>query len=317
MLEDVMNREAVLDRLRGCYLALPTLFGEGFALNLGGMRRHVEFMIENGLREGNATFLVSGATGEFPVLSIDERKRTAETVVDAAAGRVGVIVGAQSLSTLQAADIARHAQQIGADALQVSAPFYFPPTDDDVLEHVATIAAAAPDLGIVFYPTWWLGYSTSLEMIARLADIAQVVALKWSAPGVLEYQLGLKRFRDRLGMIDNMLLPILSKMMGAIGTNLHPAMFWPEWGVRLWAALESADWDAAQADVDLLLLPFYDIIRDIGRVTGGEGHIDKLALDLVGLPGGITRPPTRPLPQVFRDRLRRLCLQAGVPLNRV
>ena len=58
-------------------------------------------------------------------------------------------------------------------------------------------------------------------------------------------------------------------------------------------------------------------VGDIGRVTGGEGHIDKLALELVGLPGGITRPPTRPLPPVFRDRLRRLCLQAGVPLNRV
>ena len=94
-------------------------------------------------------------------------------------------------------------------------------------------------------------------------------------------------------------------------------MFWPEWGARLWGALASGDWDAAQADVDLLLLPFYDINRDIGQFTGGEGHIDKLALELVGLPGGTTRPPTRPLPPVFRQRLRRLCVEAGVPLDRV
>jgi 4-hydroxy-tetrahydrodipicolinate synthase len=309
--------ECGLDQLRGCYLALPTLFDQRLALNLEGMRRHVEFMIRNGLRQGNATFLVNGATGEFPVLSVAERKRTAEAVVDAAAGRVGVIVGAQALGTLDAVDMARHAQSIGAAALQVSAPFYFPPTDEDVFEHVAMIAEAAPDTGIVFYPTWWLGYNTSLEMIGRLASIPQVVALKWSAPGILEYQLGLRRFSDRLGMIDNMLLPVLSQMMGGIGTNLHPAMFWPEWGVRLWMALQDGDWDAAQADVGLLLLPFYDIIRDIGRVTGGEGHIDKLALELVGLPGGTTRPPTRPLPPVFKDRLRRLCQEVGVPLDRI
>lgn len=311
-----MDREVTMSRLRGCYLALPTLFGEGFALNLDGMRRHVEFLLGNGLCQGNATFLVNGATGEFSVLNVEERKRTAETVVDAAAGRAGVIVGAQSLSTLEAVQIAQHAQAIGATALQVSAPFYFPPTDDDVYEHVVQVADAAPDTGIVFYPTWWLGYNTSLEMIARLAEIPQVVALKWSTPGILEYQLGMRQFGDRLGMIDNMLLPVLSKMTGAVGTNLHPAMFWPEWGVRLWEALEAGDWDAAQADVDLLLLPFYQIIRDIGRVTGGEGHIDKLALELVGLPGGTTRPPTRPLPPVFRDRLQRLCLEVGVPLNR-
>ena len=312
-----MDRNAVVDQLRGCYLALPTQFDGDLALNLAGMKAHVEYLLSNGLGLGNATFLVNGATGEFSVLNLDERRRTAETVVEAAAGRVAVIVGAQALGTLDSISIARHAQDIGATALQVSAPFYFPPTDDDVFEHVARVAEAAPDVAIVFYPTWWLNYNTSLDMVARLAEIPQVVALKWSAPNILEYQLGLRRFGDKLGMTDNMLMPVLCTMMGGIGANLHPAMFWPEWGARLWGALASGDWDAAQADVDLLLLPFYDINRDIGQFTGGEGHIDKLALELVGLPGGTTRPPTRPLPPVFRQRLRRLCVEAGVPLDRV
>lgn len=311
-----MDRQAVLERLQGCYLAQPTLFNGDLTLNLAGMRDHVDFMLHHGLGEGNAVLLVNGATGEFPVLGLDERRRTAETVIDAAAGRIGVIVGAQTLSTLEGVEIALHAQEIGATALQVSAPFYFPATDDDVFAHVTRVAEAAPDVAIVFYPTWWLGYNTSLEMVARLAEIAQVVGLKWSAPGILEYQLGLRRFHEALGMIDNMLLPVLSTMLGGIGANLHPAMFWPEWGARLWAALEAGDWGRAQADVDLLLLPFYDILRDVGQYTGGEGHLDKVALELVGLPGGTTRPPTRPLPPVFRQRLHRLCLEVGVPLDR-
>jgi 4-hydroxy-tetrahydrodipicolinate synthase len=312
-----MDRRAAIDHLRGCYLALPTQFHADFSLNTAGMAAHVAFMLDQGLGRGNATFLVNGASGEFPVLSSDERRQTAEAVVEAASGRVGVIVGAQSLSTLEAIAIAAHAQGIGAAAVQVSAPFYYPATDDDVFEHVARIAEAVPDMAIVFYPTWWLGYHISLAMLARLAEIPQVVAVKWSAPSPLEFQLGFRRFADTLGMIDNMLLPVLSTMLGGVGANLHPAMFWPEWGARLWQALASGDWDAAQADIELLLLPFYDIIRDVGRFTGGEGHLDKLGLELVGLSGGPTRPPTRPLPPVFRERLRRLCLEVGVPLNRV
>jgi dihydrodipicolinate synthase/N-acetylneuraminate lyase len=312
-----MNPEEMIDQLHGCFLAVPTLFKEDFSLNLAGIQRHVSFMIENGLHQGNATFLVNGASGEFPVLDKDERRQTAEAVLRVADGRVGIIVGAQTLATLDALEIARHAQAIGATAIQVSPPFYYPPTDDDVYEHVAMIAEAAPDIGIVFYPTWWLGYKPSLDMIERLAAIPQVVAVKWSTPGPVEYQLGLRRFSDRLGMIDNMLLPVASKMQGAIGSNLHPAMFWPEWGAHLWSSLEAGKWNEAQALVDQLLLPYYDLIGEIGTVTGGEGHIDKFALELVGLEGGRNRPPTRVLPPAFKEKLRRLCIEAGAPLNRV
>ena len=312
-----MDRKGIINQLRGCFLALPTQFKQDYSLNLDGMRQHVRFLIENGLHEGNATFLVNGATGEFPVLSIDERKQTAKTVVAAAEGRVAVIVGGQALGTPHAVEMARHAQAIGATALQVSPPFYYPPTDDDVYGHVAMIAEAAPEVGIVFYPTWWLGYHPSLELIERLAGIPQVVAVKWSSPDTVEYQLGLQRFSERLGMIDNMLLPVLNVMLGGTGANLHPAMFWPEWGARLWALLEAGNWDEAQAEVNRLLLPVYDIYRDAVAVSGGEGHVDKLALELVGLPGGSNRPPTRPLPPVFKERMRELCLSVGVPLDRV
>ena len=44
---------------------------------------------------------------------------------------------------------------------------------------------------------------------------------------------------------------------------------------------------------------------------------DKLALELLGLPGGRNRPPTRPLPPVFKERLRSYLEQIGAPLNRV
>ena len=101
-----MDRSATIDRLRGCFLALPTLYHDDLGLNLEGMRDHVQFLVANGLREGNATLLVNGAGGEFPVLDLEERRCTAETVVKAADGRVGIIVGAQTPSGRDAVALA-------------------------------------------------------------------------------------------------------------------------------------------------------------------------------------------------------------------
>jgi dihydrodipicolinate synthase/N-acetylneuraminate lyase len=312
-----MDRQTMIKRLGGCYLAVPTLFEDDLALQLDGMRRHVEFMLAGGLREGNAVLLVNGAAGEFPLLSIEERKQTAETVVRAAGDRIAVIVGAQATGTREAIDIARHAQAIGATALQVSAPYYYLLTDDDVFEHFAAVAAAAPELGIVVYTTYWLTHRPSLGLLERLAEIPQVAAIKWASPDIVEYQVALLRFAGRLGLIDNQLLPVFNQLMGGSGVNLHPALFWPEWGVKVWGLLEARAWDDAQAEINRLLLPYYELSGQIGAYTGGEGHIDKLGLELVGLPGGRNRPPTRPLPSAFKERLRQLGQEAGMPMDRV
>jgi dihydrodipicolinate synthase/N-acetylneuraminate lyase len=312
-----MDRQIMIKRLGGCYLAVPTLFDDQLALNLDGMRRHVEFMLAGGLREGNAVLLVNGAAGEFPTLSLEERGQTAETVVRAADRKIAVIVGAQATGTREACEIARHAQAIGATALQVSAPYYYFLTDDDVVEHFAAVAAAAPELAIVVYTTYWLTHRPSLQLIERLAEIPQVAALKWGSPDIVEYQVALLRFASRLGVIDNQLLPVFNQLMGGSGVNLHPALFWPEWGVQVWGLLEARRWDEAQAEINRLLLPYYQLGGEIGAYTGGEGHIDKAGLELVGLPGGRNRPPTRPLPPVFKERLRQLALEAGMPMDRV
>ena len=134
---------------------------------------------------------------------------------------------------------------------------------------------------------------------------------------MVEYQVALLRFAGRLGVIDNQLLPVFNQLMGGSGVNLHPALFWPEWGVKIWELLEAHRWDEAQAEINRLLLPYYQLGGEIGAYTGGEGHIDKAGLELVGLPGGRNRPPTRPLPPVFKERLRQLALEAGMPMDRV
>ena len=310
-----MERTATINRLRGCYLALPTLFNDDLSLNLAGMRRHVRFLIDHGLHEGNGVLLVNGANGEFPMLTLQERKQTAEAVVGEANGRISVIVGAQTSSTREAIQIAQHAQEIGAAAIQVSPPYYFTPTDDDVYEYVMAIAAAAPHMGIVFYTTYWLGYKPALAMLERLAEIPQVACLKWASSDPLDYQFVLLRLSSKLGIIDNQQMPVFNQMMGGIGVNVHPALLWPEWGVRIWSLLEAREWEQAQAEVNRVLLPYYEIFGEIWKTHAGEGNVEKMGLELLGMDGGPSRPPMRPLPPMHKEQLRQYCLKVGLPLH--
>ena len=70
-----VDRATLRRRLCGCYVTIPTLFHDGdLSLNLDGMRRHVEFVIEGGVREGTGLLLAGGAAGDFSTMSFEERR---------------------------------------------------------------------------------------------------------------------------------------------------------------------------------------------------------------------------------------------------
>jgi dihydrodipicolinate synthase/N-acetylneuraminate lyase len=309
-----MDRRAVWPKITGCYIPIPTLFHDAdLELNLPGMRRHVRFLIDQGVREGNGVILVGGGAGEFSSLLVEERLKMAEAVIDEASGRVGVIVGVQATSQRDALALCRGAERLGAVGVQAAPPFYHPHTDDDVFEWIAAMAQAAPRVGIVFYTTYWTGFRTSLEFIGRLETIPQVVSIKWASPHYYEFERVVRTFAKRLLFIDNQLLFGVSHMLGGRALNLHPSNYWPAWGVRLWQLLEGGEYRQAQEEMSRVVAPYYDLCGPIGEFTGGEGHLDKLCMELIGLEGGRCRPPIRDIRPLFRERVRTMLKTCGVP----
>ena len=220
-----MDRQQTSAKLTGCYVAVPTLFrDDDMELNLPGIRRHVRFLLEGGVRQGNGVLLACGAAGEFSTLAFDERLRVAEAVLEEAAGKVAVVLGAQTTSQRELIALAKAAERLGAVAIQVSPPFYHPHTDDDVYEFIAAAAQAA-DVGIVIYTTYWLGYRMPLDLIGRLAEVPRVVAVKWAAPSASDYERGLRLFSKELCMIDNQLQFVQTHMLGGRGINTHPSNY--------------------------------------------------------------------------------------------
>jgi len=311
-----MSLSARAARLTGCYTTVPTQFKDepGFPLNRDGMRQHVRFLLDGGLKEGTGVLLAGGAAGDFSTLTFDERVAVAETVVEAAEGRIPVAMGGQTTSTLELERLVKAAERIGCTYVQVSPPFYFGHTEGDFLEYVQAAANAA-DVGLIIYNTYWTATGVTEGMVEKLALIPNVDSLKWSAgEGMqLAFEGVIQRFSDRFAIIDNQCRFVISHMLGARSIEIHIANHWPQWAVALWQQLERREYETAQKGIMDVLYPYMRLWDEMETFTSGDGYMDKLCMELVGLPSSRCRPPTRDVRPQFREKARRMLLDTGVP----
>ncbi|MCO6052242.1 dihydrodipicolinate synthase family protein [Mesorhizobium sp. RP14(2022)] len=307
-------------RLEGCYVTIPTAFEEGpdFSVSHKTIRAYVRFLIDNGLTADTATLLAGGAAGDFSTMSFEERISVAETVADEAGGKLPLAFGGQSTSTLELVRLAKAAQSMGFDFLQVSCPFYFTHTEADFEEFVMAAVEAAPDIGIIVYNTFWTSTNLSFGMIDRLAKMPSVVGLKWATPrtDAMEFEDVTSNFSDRFTIIDNNLFFPYSAMpsLGARAFEVHLCNYWPEWGIKLIEEVRAGNYtEIARMMVDEAM-PFYKLWVDIEKnYTSGDGYLDKLCMELVGLPSSRCRPPTRDVRNLYRDKTLSMMRAAGVP----
>jgi 4-hydroxy-tetrahydrodipicolinate synthase len=307
-------------RLEGCYVTIPTPFSDepSWPVNEAALRTYVRFLIDNGLTEKYATLLAGGAAGDFSTMTFEERIRVASIVVDEAGGKVPIAMGCQTTSTLELIRLAEAASKLGVDFIQVSCPFYFTHTEADFEEYVRAAASAAPDVGLILYNTFWTATNISLSMVERIADIPNVVGLKWATPrtDAMEFETVVSHFSDRFTIIDNNLFFAFSAMpaLGARGFEVHLCNYWPEWGIKLIDEIGAKNYPEVARMLVAEAMPFYHLWTDIERnYTSGDGYLDKLCMELIGLPSSRCRPPTRDVREKYRAQALAMMKAAGVP----
>jgi dihydrodipicolinate synthase/N-acetylneuraminate lyase len=125
--------------------------------------------------------LALGTTGEGILLSVEERKRAAERFVEAGTS-LDVAIHCGALTTADTASLAEHAAQIGAAAVAVIGPPYFPYDDEALLAHfLAAANACAPVPFYVYEFQARSGYAVPVEVIDRLrAEAGNLRGLKVS-----------------------------------------------------------------------------------------------------------------------------------------
>jgi 4-hydroxy-tetrahydrodipicolinate synthase len=158
---------------KGSFPALVTPFRDE-AFDEGAWRDFVAWQIS----QGSHGLVPCGTTGESATLTPPEHRRAIELCVELAAGRVPVIAGCGANATAHAIALTRSAKEAGADAALHVPPYYNRPNQEGVYAHLAAIAEAV-DLPIVLYnvPSRTIT-DISVETMARLARIANIVAVK-------------------------------------------------------------------------------------------------------------------------------------------
>ena len=310
-----MNYAQLKKDLERLYITIPTLFNDpDMSINEDGIRQHVSFLKSNGINRQNAVLLAGGAAGDFSTMSFEERVRVAG-IVKEAAGDIPGAVGAQTTSTMELERLAQAAEEIGASFIQVSCPFYFNHTQDDFYEHILAVSRSAK-IGLIIYNTFWTSAEVSFGMVERLIEIPQVVGLKWATKRsvAMEFEDVVQTFSSKLTVIDNDLLFPISHMLGAKAFEVHLCNHWPEWGVKLLATLEAGDYKQVELDMIKEALPYYRLWKKIEQTyTVGDGFVDKLCMELIGLPSSRCRPPTRDIREQYREEARQMLIQCGTP----
>jgi 4-hydroxy-tetrahydrodipicolinate synthase len=158
---------------RGSFTALVTPFSNG-SLDEKAFRGLVDWQIA----EGTDGLVPVGTTGESPALSHEEHRRVVEWCIGQAKGRVPVIAGAGSNCTAEAIDLARHAQEAGADAVLVVTPYYNKPTQEGLYQHFKAINDAI-DIPVIIYnipPRSVI--DMSVDTMKRLFELDNIAGVK-------------------------------------------------------------------------------------------------------------------------------------------
>jgi 4-hydroxy-tetrahydrodipicolinate synthase len=267
--------------------AMVTPFTAGGEVDLDAAASLATWLVE----QGNDGLVVNGTTGESPTTTGQEQADLVRAVADAVGDRAHVVAGVGTYDTALTVERAQAAAKAGATGLLSVTPYYSRPPDAGLVAHYAHTAAAT-DLPTMLYDIpARTGRALSHELLLRLADVPQVVAVKDAKDDVAatarllaETDLAVYSGTDALN------LPLLA--VGAAGfVSVVSHVATPQL-VELVRAYDAGDVQRAR-EVDRRLQPVYaGMFRTQGVILA------KAALGLLGRPvGGVRLPLVEATPE--------------------
>jgi 4-hydroxy-tetrahydrodipicolinate synthase len=270
----------------GVFPAATTQFDQDLEVDIAATQRVQKAL----LRDGVHGLVLMGTVGEGNSLTALEKRNVLEAAVEASEGKVPVIAGVSELTTAAAVSFARDAERLGASGLMVLPAMVYVPTPAELEYHFRAVAAASA-LPIMLYnnpPSYRV--NISVDTLSRLTDVANIVAIKESAPDPRRFTDLVNAFGERFVLfagLDDVVFEAL--VLGARGwvsglTNAFPAE-----SLALCAAIAARDLDQARAIyrwfMPLLHLDSeHDLVQSI-----------KLAEQIMGRGSERVRPPRLPL----------------------
>jgi 4-hydroxy-tetrahydrodipicolinate synthase len=135
-------------------------------------------LIHHHLESGTNGIVPAGTTGESPTLSHDEHDKVIELAVKETKGKIPVIAGTGSNSTVEAIRLSKHAEKAGASALLVVTPYYNKPTQEGLYQHYKKINDNVGIPIIIYNIPSRSVIDMSVETMARLFELKNIIGVK-------------------------------------------------------------------------------------------------------------------------------------------
>ena len=168
------------ENMKGIWAAALNPFSDDGSLNEVGLRSNIRHWVDDLGIEG---LFIAGKQGEFFSMSLDERKRNFEIAVDETGDTAQTIMSCSDQNFDTVIELARHAEHIGADFIVVHAPLlHFISDRDDTIFNYYEEVCKKTNIGVAMWSHPDSGYLMSPELCARVAEIPNIVAIKYSVP---------------------------------------------------------------------------------------------------------------------------------------
>jgi len=173
-------KEYARERLRGLWGASTTPFTPDLEIDEAGYVANLRHWRDD-LRLGG--IFISGKMGEFFSLSMAERKHTFDLAAAEATGSFATIMSTWDMNLANTVELTQHAEAVGADFAIIMNPFfYFGANSDEAVYGFYEYVAERTNIGIGLWNSPEQGYAMSPRLVARLAQIPNIVAIKNSLP---------------------------------------------------------------------------------------------------------------------------------------
>ncbi len=310
-------KEYARENMRGIWAAALTPFADDLSIDESGFRANIRHWIDDLDIDG---LFISGKQGEFFSMSLAERKRTFEIAVEETQGKGAAILSCSDQNMDVVVELARHAQQIGGEYIVVHAPLlHFVTDQDETLYQYYKHISEQVEIGIALWSHPDSGYLMSPELCARIAELPNIVAIKYSVPREMYARLT-ELAGDRLIVstasedewFDNIVelgwrLYLCSSPPYLIQTKHDKRM-------RQYTDLAFAGKVEEARAVRDSLEPVRQALKST-RPGGKPQAQQKYWQDLLGQAGGTIRPPMLPLTDAERTAIRLAFEGCGLNLS--
>ncbi|MES2921960.1 MAG: dihydrodipicolinate synthase family protein [Verrucomicrobiota bacterium] len=232
------------------------------------LRRVIDHLVAGGC---DAAFIL-GSTGELASLSGADREIVIRTAVNAAAGRIPVLVGIADTSPAATIDLARLASDLGSDALVMAAPYYYDLAADEMKRYFTSILPELDRPTLLYNMPWLTGHVLDIDCLTAALEHPNVIGFKDSSGDMayLRQMIGVAATREGTTvLVGNEYFYLEALRLGAHGAVAGGANIYP----RLFRALQDA-FDRGDLEMALALQ---------GRIS----RLGKQLFDLTGRPTSV------------------------------